>query len=136
MTVQTREFALELEVRADGLVLEGTVVPYGEEARLGDEVLELVSDRALTGLSVGFLPVPGGDRWNAAPDRVERLRAQAHHVGVVPAVSAAAIPSSTATAAPTASASGGSRDEPGPCLPRVRRAGPRRVALSTAQGQA
>ena len=35
MTVQTREFALELEVRAEGRVLEGTVVPYGEEARIG-----------------------------------------------------------------------------------------------------
>jgi uncharacterized protein len=52
--------------------------------RLGDEVLELVNDRALTGLSVGFLPVPGGDRWNAARTRVERIRALAHHVGVLP----------------------------------------------------
>jgi uncharacterized protein len=140
--ILTREFALDLELRADGRTLEGTVVPYGEEARigprlvevwhrgafegtdpasvpllvlhdrqtlpigravelrdeparwfgafrvsktrLGDEVLELVNDRALTGLSVGFVPVPGGDRWNAARTRVERIRAQAHHVGVVP----------------------------------------------------
>ncbi len=52
--------------------------------RLGDEVLELVNDRALTGLSVGFLPVPGGDRWNTTHTRVERIRALAHHVGVVP----------------------------------------------------
>jgi HK97 family phage prohead protease len=142
MTVLTREFALELELRADGRTLEGTVVPYGEEARigprvvevwrpgafagtdpaslpllalhdrqtlpigvavelrdeparwfgafkvsktrLGDEVLELVNDRALTGLSVGFLEVTGGNRWNADRTRVERIRAQAHHVGVVP----------------------------------------------------
>jgi uncharacterized protein len=52
--------------------------------RLGDEVLELVRDGALTGLSVGFMPMPGGDRWNATRTRVERTRAQAHHVGVVP----------------------------------------------------
>jgi HK97 family phage prohead protease len=142
MTVLTREFALELEVRAEGRTLEGTVVPYGEEARigprvvevwrpgafvgtnpgdlpllalhdherlpigvavelrdeptrwfgafkvsrtrLGDEVLELVNDRALTGLSVGFLEVAGGNRWNPTRTRVERVRAQAHHVGVVP----------------------------------------------------
>jgi HK97 family phage prohead protease len=142
MTVLTREFALELEVRAEGRVLEGTVVPYHEEARigprlvevwrpgafagtdpasipllalhdrqtlpvgvavelrdeparwfgvfkvsrtrLGDEVLELVNDRALTGLSVGFLEVAGGNRYNADRTRVERIRALAHHVGVVP----------------------------------------------------
>jgi hypothetical protein len=53
------------------------------KTRLGDEVLELVRDGALTGLSVGFLPVPGGDRWNRDRTRVERVRAQAHHVGVV-----------------------------------------------------
>jgi len=52
--------------------------------RLGDEVLELVRDGALTGLSVGFIPAPSGDRWNATRTRVERVRAQAHHVGVVP----------------------------------------------------
>jgi uncharacterized protein len=54
------------------------------KTRLGDEVLELVRDGALTGLSVGFLPVVGGDRWNADRTRVERVKALAHHVGVVP----------------------------------------------------
>jgi HK97 family phage prohead protease len=137
-----RTFTAALEVRddGDGRTLEGTVVPFGVETRigprlvevfhpgafagtdsatlpllalhdretlpigigvelrdeptrwwgafrvsktrLGDEVLELV--RALTGLSVGFLPVVGGDRWNADRTRVERVKALAHHVGVVP----------------------------------------------------
>jgi HK97 family phage prohead protease len=141
---ETRIWPLQLELRGepDGRTLEGAIVPYGQEARigpsvvetfapgafagtdpatlpllalhdrqtlpigravelrdqaaewwgafnvsrtrLGDEVLELVRDGALTGLSVGFLPVPGGDRWNATRTRVERVRARAHHVGVVP----------------------------------------------------
>ncbi len=143
-TLEVRSYAAELEVRAggDGRTIEGTIVPYGQEARigprtvemfhpgafagtrpeavplltlhnretlpigravelrdeparwygafrvsktsLGDEVLELVRDGALTGLSVGFYPVPGGDRWTRDRARVERIRARAHHVGVVP----------------------------------------------------
>jgi uncharacterized protein len=143
-TLLYRTFTAALEVRddGDGRTLEGTVVPFGVETRigprlvevfhpgafagtdpatlpllalhdreqlpigvgvelrdeptrwfgafkvsktrLGDEVLELVRDGALTGLSVGFLPVPGGDRWNADHTRVERVKALAHHVGVVP----------------------------------------------------
>jgi hypothetical protein len=35
-------------------------------------------------VSVGFLPMVGGDRWNADRTRVERIQALAHHVGVVP----------------------------------------------------
>jgi phage head maturation protease len=35
-------------------------------------------------VSVGFLPMVGGDRWNADRTRVERIYALAHHVGVVP----------------------------------------------------
>jgi HK97 family phage prohead protease len=144
MTILVRTSTAELEVRddGDGRTLEGTIVPFGVETRigprlvevfhpgafagtdpatlpllalhdrqtlpigvgvelrdeptrwfgafhvsktrLGDEVLELVRDGALTGLSVGFLPVVGGDRWNADRTRVERIHALAHHVGVVP----------------------------------------------------
>jgi HK97 family phage prohead protease len=50
---------------------------------LGDEVLELVADGALTGLSIGFVPLPGGDRWSHNRTKVERLRAELDHVGVV-----------------------------------------------------
>ena len=48
---------------------------------LGDEVLELIRDGAVTGLSVGFIPVT--DRWTADRKRVERVRAALDHVAVV-----------------------------------------------------
>src|SRR5918993_418715 len=48
---------------------------------LGDEVLELVRDGAVTGLSVGFIPVT--DRWTADRSQVERVRAALDHVAVV-----------------------------------------------------
>lgn len=51
------------------------------ETRLGDEVLTLVRDGALSGLSIGFIPIT--DRWSRDRTRVERVRAQAHHVAVV-----------------------------------------------------
>jgi HK97 family phage prohead protease len=50
---------------------------------LGDEVLELARDGVPLGLSVGFMEVPGGSRWNPARDRVVRTRAQLDHVAVV-----------------------------------------------------
>jgi HK97 family phage prohead protease len=50
---------------------------------LGDEVLELVRDGALTGLSIGFVPIPGGDKWSHDRSRVERHKAELDHVGVV-----------------------------------------------------
>jgi uncharacterized protein len=49
----------------------------------GDDVLELVRDGAVSGLSVGFLPLPDGDRWSADRTRVERTRAQLIEVSVV-----------------------------------------------------
>jgi uncharacterized protein len=49
----------------------------------GDDVLELVRDKALTGLSIGFLPLPDGDQWNADRTRVERHKAQLVEVSVV-----------------------------------------------------
>jgi uncharacterized protein len=50
----------------------------------GDHVLELVRDGAVRGLSVGFVPLPGGDRWNRDRTRVERVRAHLVEVSVVP----------------------------------------------------
>jgi hypothetical protein len=35
MTLHTREFTAQLEVRGDGRTLEGIAVPYGTEARIG-----------------------------------------------------------------------------------------------------
>jgi HK97 family phage prohead protease len=53
------------------------------KTQLGDEVLELVRDGAVSGLSVGFIPLPGGDRWSADRSRVERRHAILDHVAVV-----------------------------------------------------
>jgi HK97 family phage prohead protease len=51
------------------------------DTELGRDVLTLVRDRAVTGLSIGF--VPGEDRWNRDRTRVERIRATLDHVAVV-----------------------------------------------------
>ena len=48
---------------------------------LGDEVLELVRDGAVTGLSIGFIPVT--DRWTPDRSQVERVRAALDHVAIV-----------------------------------------------------
>jgi len=48
---------------------------------LGDEVLELIRDGAVSGLSIGFVPVT--DRWTPDRSRVERVRALLDHVAVV-----------------------------------------------------
>jgi HK97 family phage prohead protease len=50
----------------------------------GDAVLTLVRDGAVRGLSIGFIPLPGGDRWSQDRTRVERLRAHLAEVSVVP----------------------------------------------------
>jgi uncharacterized protein len=47
----------------------------------GDEVLELVRDGTLDGLSIGFSPIK--DRWNTRRDVVERLEAALHEISVV-----------------------------------------------------
>ncbi len=140
MTVLTRAYASDLEVRDDGRTLYGTVVPYGvevtighyresfatgafagaadvvltathphsdaelpigvsvelrddgarlhgdfhvSETDLGNQVLTLVRDRVPLGLSVGFIELPGGDRWNRERTRVVRTRAALDHVAVV-----------------------------------------------------
>jgi HK97 family phage prohead protease len=51
------------------------------QTALGNEVLELVRDGALDGLSVGFIPVT--DAWSPDRSRVERVRAALDHVAVV-----------------------------------------------------
>lgn len=53
------------------------------ETELGNETLALAHDRVPLGLSVGFLEVPGGSRWNHARTHVERHRAALDHVAVV-----------------------------------------------------
>jgi hypothetical protein len=53
------------------------------KTQLGDEVLELVRDGAVSGLSVGFVPDPATDRWSADRTRVERRHALLDHVAVV-----------------------------------------------------
>ena len=44
-------------------------------------MLELVRDGAVTGLSIGFIPVT--DRWSPDRSQVERVRAALDHVAVV-----------------------------------------------------
>ncbi len=46
----------------------------------GDDVLELVRDRAVTGLSVGF--IPRDDAWSPDRSRVTRVRADLVEVSV------------------------------------------------------
>jgi Escherichia/Staphylococcus phage prohead protease len=47
----------------------------------GDDVLELIKDRAINALSVGFIPVC--DRWSHDRSSVIRVRADLDHVAVV-----------------------------------------------------
>ena len=147
MTVLQRSHLSDLHVRDDGRTLEGTAVPYGQEAdireygrryietfirgaftdvdpavgaahrhppaprrraahrrdrrargradgaprrlacqsetELGNEVLALAHDRVPLALSVGFVEVAGGSRWNNNRTRVERTKAELDHVAVV-----------------------------------------------------
>lgn len=63
------------------------------ETRDADEVLALVADGVRLGLSVGFAPAPGGDRWTADRSAVVRTRAVLAEVSVVgvPAYAAARV---------------------------------------------
>lgn len=154
--VQRRSYALaDLQVRTDdgttGRTLVGTVVPWGQEIRVGgyreqfargafvgtdpagvpllvahrhaslpigraaelvdeadrlagvftlsetreaDEVLTLAADGVPLGLSVGFAPAPGGDRWTTDRAAVVRTRARLAEVSVV---GVPAYPSATVT---------------------------------------
>jgi HK97 family phage prohead protease len=51
------------------------------KTQAGDEVLELVRDGAVSGLSIGF--IPDQDRWNKDRTAVERLRALLDHTAIV-----------------------------------------------------
>ncbi|WP_158228037.1 HK97 family phage prohead protease [Pseudonocardia sp. MH-G8] len=159
--LQRRAFELrDLEVRAEGRHLVGTVVPYGQEIRVGgyreqfargaftgtdpaavpllvahrhaglpigravelvdepdrlagtfslsatreaDEVLELAADGVPLGLSVGFAPAAGGDRWNHDRTAVVRTRAV---LGEVSIVGMPAYPAATVTGLRAAAAGG------------------------------
>jgi uncharacterized protein len=146
MIVLNRSHLSDLHVRDDGRTLEGTALPYGQEAdireygrryvevfvrgaftdvdpaavpltathprsdqalpigvtveledeparlrgawrvsdtELGNMVLALAHDRVPLALSVGFVEVPGGSRWNPTRTRVERTRAELDHIAVV-----------------------------------------------------
>lgn len=50
----------------------------------GDEALALVVDGALDAFSVGFRPMPNGDRWNRERSRVERVEVALAEVSLVP----------------------------------------------------
>ena len=88
----------ELRDEPDGL--HGTW--YVSDTTLGNEVLTLIRDGAVRGLSIGFIPLPGGDRWNRDRTRVERRHATLDHIAVVrsPAYPTARIASLRAAHAP------------------------------------
>jgi uncharacterized protein len=140
MTVLTRSYLAELEVRGDSRQIVGIAVPWNVQIRVGeyfetfrpgafrdsdptlaplmamhpasaetlpigntvelldsddglrgvwhvsrtqagDEVLELVRDGAVSGLSIGFVPVE--DRWSKDRKSVERLSALLDHTAIV-----------------------------------------------------
>jgi phage head maturation protease len=69
----------ELEERADAAWGAWHV----SDTTLGNEVLTLARDGVPLSLSVGFMEVPGGNRWSPDRRRVARTRAQLDHVAVV-----------------------------------------------------
>jgi HK97 family phage prohead protease len=70
---------LTIEDRADAAWGEWLV----SDTMIGNEVLALARDGVPLGLSVGFLEVPGGNRWSLDRRRVTRTRAALDHVAVV-----------------------------------------------------
>jgi uncharacterized protein len=62
--------ATSLTERSDGLEVELRV----SKTALGDDVLALVHDGAVTGISVGFVPVE--DSWNELRTQVDRIKAK------------------------------------------------------------
>jgi Escherichia/Staphylococcus phage prohead protease len=70
---------ISVELVDDDIGLRG--VWQVSRTQLGDEVLELVRDGAVSGLSIGF--VPGEDRWSKDRKSVERLTALLDHVAIV-----------------------------------------------------
>ena len=70
---------VELTEEARGLI--GTF--HVAETPKGEEVLALARDGVPLGLSVGFRPRPGGDRWNPGRTHVTRTAADLAEVSVV-----------------------------------------------------
>lgn len=70
---------VELRDEADALHGAWHVPP----TMLGDEVLALAADGVPLGLSIGFVEVPGGNRWSPDRRRVTRTRAQLDHIAIV-----------------------------------------------------
>jgi uncharacterized protein len=70
---------LEIDERSDAAYGSWRV----SDTLLGNEVLALARDGVPLGLSVGFMEVPGGSRWNAERTRVTRTRAELDHIAVV-----------------------------------------------------
>jgi hypothetical protein len=62
--------ALKFEDMPAGLGVELRI----SQTQAGNDALELVKDGAVTGLSIGFVPVE--DRWNPARTMVERIKAK------------------------------------------------------------
>ncbi len=71
--------ALTLREDTTGLVGEFRV----SATRAGDDVLALIADGAVSGLSIGFIPAEGGDRWNRDRTLVERVKAALAEVSIV-----------------------------------------------------
>jgi hypothetical protein len=88
---QTLPIGRTVELRDEADALHGAW--RVSKTALGDEVLELAHDGVPLGLSVGFLELPGGNRWSTDRRRVTRTRAALDHVAVVrvPAYQGAAV---------------------------------------------
>lgn len=69
--------ATKLREDPDGLYVE----LRASKTRASDEILELVRDGALDGLSIGFSPVR--ERWSRARDAVERIAVKLHEISAV-----------------------------------------------------
>jgi uncharacterized protein len=71
--------AVELVEQRDGLHAAFRV----SDTALGNDVLALVADRAVNGLSIGFIADPASDVWSRDRTSVQRHRATLDHVAVV-----------------------------------------------------
>jgi HK97 family phage prohead protease len=88
---QTLPIGVTVQLREESDALHGDW--RVSRTALGDEVLELARDGVPLGLSVGFMELPGGNRWSADRRRVTRVRAAMDHVAIVrvPAYQGAAV---------------------------------------------
>jgi HK97 family phage prohead protease len=77
----TLPIGVTVELRDDADALHGAW--HVSKTTIGDEVLELARDGVPLGLSVGFMDLPGGSRWNTERTRVTRTRAALDHIAVV-----------------------------------------------------